>query len=95
MKTNRVDACRELYRGSFKRAQIVAIVAGMVALAVLIPAQIGGYLPGQLPTSRIVVGAFVVYALALVMMMWIPGRAVKESRRLDDADGVASSPSQV
>ena len=95
MKTNRVDACRELYRGSFKKAQLVACLAGMVALGVLVPAEIAGYLPDNLSTSRIVLGAFMVYAMALATMMWIPGRALKKSRRLDDAEAVARTPSPV
>jgi len=95
MKTNRVDACRELYRGSFKKAQLVACLAGMVALAVLLPAEMAGYLPDHLSTSRVLLGAFMVYALALVTMMWIPGRAMKKSHRLDDAEAVVPTPSQV
>ncbi len=95
MKTNRVDACRELYRGSFKKAQLVACVAGMVALAVLLPVEMAGYLPDHLSTSRVLLGAFMVYALALATMMWMPGRAMKESHRLDDAEAAVHTPSQV
>ncbi len=93
MKTNRVDTCRELYRGSFKKAQLVACLAGMVALAVLLPAKMAGYLPDELSKSRVLMGAFTVYALALATMMWIPGRAMKKSRRLDDAEAGVATPS--
>jgi len=95
MKTNRVDACRELYRGSFKKANLVACLAGIVALAVLIPAEMADYLPGQMSTVRIMLYALMVYGLAFATMMWIPGRAMKKSRALDDAEVVARTPSQI
>jgi len=93
MNINRVDACRELYRGSFKKAQLVACLAGIAALAVLLPAQMAGYLPDRMSTSRVLLGALAVYAMTLATMMWIPGRAMKKSRRLDDAQPVPT-PSQ-
>lgn len=93
MKANRVDACRELYRGSFKKAQYVACLAGMLALAVLLAAKNWGYLPDHFSTSRIVLGPVVTYGMALAAMMWFPGRALKKSRRLDDAEAVVPTPS--
>ncbi len=94
MKTNHVDACRELYRGSFKKANLVACLAGIVALAVLIPAEMAGYLPVEMSTVRIMLFALMIYGLAFAMMLWIPGRAMKKSHAQDDAEMVAPMPLQ-
>lgn len=45
METNRAEACREQYRGSFKKAQIVACFAGINTLVILFPAAMLDYLP--------------------------------------------------
>jgi len=95
MNTNRVDACRERYFGAFKKANLVACLAGIVALAVLIPAGMAEYLPDQMSTVRITLSAVLAYGLAFATMMWIPGRALKRSRALDDADVCARTPSQI
>jgi uncharacterized membrane protein YesL len=85
MENNHVDACRELYRGSFKKANTVACLAGVMALAVLVPVAVADYLPDDISTTRIILAAVMAYALTFATMMWIPGRALKESRMRDDA----------
>jgi hypothetical protein len=94
MKNIRAEACRDLHRGSFKKANIFACLAAIVALAGLSVAERAAYLPGQMSTARILLCAVMAYGLVFAAMMWIPGRALKKSRSLDDAEASAIPRSQ-
>jgi putative Ca2+/H+ antiporter (TMEM165/GDT1 family) len=83
---NHVDAWRDRYRGSYKLANIIAGCAAAIVLSGLLASRAVDIVPHRFTTARIIFCAATAYGLAFAVMLWLPARALTESRALDEVE---------
>lgn len=79
-----VDACRRLYRGSFKMAHIAGLVGAIIVCAVILIARVANIPPNGITWGMVVFSPLAVYGTVFALMLWNFGRAMKRSRALDE-----------